>query len=71
MQQTVRFSKIEEGEIKKDLIDFWRKGADLRGKKTLFVVAAGAAGKIVTIPQTTSSALLRVFDLQIRDWKPI
>ena len=67
----VKFSKVVEGGIKKDLMNFWREGADLRGKKTLFVAAAGAAGNIVSIPQTTSSALLRVFDLQIRDWKPI
>ena len=42
----------------------------MRGKKTLFVAAAGAAGIIVSKPQTTSSALLRVFDLQRCDWEP-
>ena len=55
----------------KDVCKIWREGAELRVKMTLCVAAAGAAGNIVTLPHTTSSALLRVFDMQIRDWKPI
>ncbi len=55
----------------KDVCKIWREGAKLRVKMTLCVAAAGAAGNIVTLPHTTSSALLRVFDMQIRDWEPM
>ena len=55
----------------KDVCKIWREGAELRVKMTLCVAAARAAGNIVTLQHTTSSALLRVFDMQIRDREPM
>ena len=63
--------RVQKLLYKNDLCKIWREGAELRVKMTLCVAAAGAAGNIVTLPHTTSSELLCVFDMQIRDWKPI
>ena len=55
----------------KELKKMLARGSGFAGQKDFVFGCRGSGSLIVSIPKTTSSAILRGFDLQIRDWKPI